>query len=49
MSQRHHSNPINKIVQADTAAIAQSVEHFIRNEKVVGSSPTRGSKISKAK
>ncbi len=25
------------------AAIAQSVEHFIRNEKVVGSSPTRGS------
>ena len=26
------------------AAIAQSVEHFIRNEKVVGSSPTRGSK-----
>lgn len=28
-----------------SAAIAQSVEHFIRNEKVVGSSPTRGSKI----
>ena len=26
------------------AAIAQLVEHFIRNEKVVGSSPTRGSK-----
>ena len=25
------------------AAIAQLVEHFIRNEKVVGSSPTRGS------
>ena len=28
---------------AKSAAIAQSVEHFIRNEKVVGSSPTRGS------
>ena len=27
----------------DNAAIAQLVEHFIRNEKVVGSSPTRGS------
>ncbi len=26
------------------AAIAQLVEHFIRNEKVVGSSPTRGSR-----
>ena len=26
-----------------SAAIAQLVEHFIRNEKVVGSSPTRGS------
>lgn len=29
--------------QINQAAIAQSVEHFIRNEKVVGSSPTRGS------
>ena len=29
----------------DNAAIAQLVEHFIRNEKVVGSSPTRGSNI----
>ena len=29
------------------AAIAQLVEHFIRNEKVVGSSPTRGSKSKK--
>ena len=28
------------------AAIAQLVEHFIRNEKVVGSSPTRGSQNS---
>ncbi len=28
-----------------SAAIAQSVEHFIRNEKVVGSSPTRGSRL----
>ena len=28
-----------------TAAIAQLVEHFIRNEKVTGSSPVRGSKI----
>lgn len=28
---------------AQNAAIAQLVEHFIRNEKVVGSSPTRGS------
>ncbi len=27
-----------------TAAIAQLVEHFIRNEKVTGSSPVRGSK-----
>ena len=27
-----------------SAAIAQLVEHFIRNEKVVGSSPTRGSR-----
>ena len=26
-----------------SAAIAQSVEHFIRNEKVAGSSPARGS------
>ena len=26
-----------------SAAIAQSVEHFIRNEKVMGSSPIRGS------
>ena len=26
-----------------SAAIAQSVEHFIRNEKVLGSSPSRGS------
>ncbi len=25
------------------AAIAQLVEHFIRNEKVMGSSPIRGS------
>ena len=29
-----------------SAAIAQLVEHFIRNEKVVGSSPTRGSNIA---
>lgn len=28
------------------AAIAQSVEHFIRNEKVPGSSPGRGSKVN---
>ena len=27
------------------AAIAQLVEHFIRNEKVMGSSPIRGSTI----
>ena len=26
-----------------SAAIAQLVEHFIRNEKVMGSSPIRGS------
>ena len=31
---------------APNAAIAQLVEHFIRNEKVVGSSPTRGSQKS---
>ena len=31
------------------AAIAQLVEHFIRNEKVVGSSPTRGSKLKQLK
>ena len=30
-------------VREAKAAIAQLVEHFIRNEKVVGSSPTRGS------
>ena len=30
-------------MQTQSAAIAQLVEHFIRNEKVVGSSPTRGS------
>lgn len=29
-----------------SAAIAQLVEHFIRNEKVVGSSPTRGSNVN---
>lgn len=29
------------------ASIAQSVEHFIRNEKVMGSSPIRGSKKRK--
>lgn len=29
--------------KAPQATIAQSVEHFIRNEKVVGSSPTCGS------
>ena len=32
-----------------SAAIAQLVEHFIRNEKVVGSSPTRGSKAKTKK
>ena len=30
-----------------SAAIAQLVEHFIRNEKVVGSSPTRGSRVNR--
>ena len=29
------------------ASIAQSVEHFIRNEKVMGSSPIRGSRKRK--
>ena len=33
-----------RVMASALAAIAQSVEHFIRNEKVVGSSPTRGSK-----
>ena len=33
--------------RTQSAAIAQSVEHFIRNEKVVGSSPTRGSTMKK--
>ena len=32
---------------SNQAAIAQLVEHFIRNEKVVGSSPTRGSSTTK--
>lgn len=34
-------------VEKTFAAIAQSVEHFIRNEKVPGSSPGRGSKLNK--
>ena len=34
-------------LDAESAAIAQLVEHFIRNEKVVGSSPTRGSRVEK--
>ena len=36
-----------KAVNAHPAAIAQLVEHFIRNEKVVGSSPPRGSRDKK--
>ncbi len=42
----HPQNGSNNLCRI-SAAIAQSVEHFIRNEKVVGSSPTRGSKITK--
>ena len=38
---RSKSRPIDNF-----AAIAQLVEHFIRNERVVGSSPIRGSNIN---
>ena len=38
----------NKYPLETLAAIAQSVEHFIRNEKVLGSSPSRGSKKNSA-
>src|SRR5699024_12180690 len=33
----------NGLAAQGRAALAQSVEHFTRNEKVVGSIPTRGS------
>ena len=39
----HRDSEIGNFNKYIVAAIAQLVEHFIRNEKVMGSSPIRGS------
>lgn len=40
----HRKTKSDATVSVALAAIAQLVEHFIRNEKVAGSSPARGSR-----